>query len=194
MTVKFASHKIEHRVSDNDIVVISESSRKSLEEIGVVDKLSPHQSQGKGKEHDVELGQPDPEEMPSVSQLSAMEDDFDVLTRFGSDPQEWGLGKVPFTQLTAREVALLTRTPAHDVRHRKAKVAQIINAGLGIASIGTSGGLFYLVHYYLSFPSSVWAACLTGIGGAVSVALSVYLAGELLRNSGIMRRTESNLT
>jgi hypothetical protein len=78
--------------------------------------------------------------------------------------------------------------------HRKAKCRQISNIGSLIAIIGASGGLFYLLPFYLSFPDTVWAACLGGAGGAAGVAVSVYLAWDTLSQSGIMRRTESNLT
>jgi hypothetical protein len=182
-------------ISDNDIVVISESSSKSLQEIGSVKELSRHQSRAsvsessssKGKERDVELGLPGSEEMSDVSQSSEADDEFDILSLYGSNPKDWWFGREPLTQ---REVDLLTRTPVQEAKHFKAICCQFIDSGLVVTSLGLSGACFYLAHVFGSDPATFWGA---GAGGVASLAASLFVVWEMLQRAGIMPRTENKL-
>jgi hypothetical protein len=185
--------------SDNDIVVVSESSSKSLQEIGSVKELSQHQSRAslsessssKGKEH-IELGLPGSEEMSNVSQSSEADDDFDVLRLYGSNPQDWWPGKKPLTQ---REVNLLTVTPAHQADYRDARCEQVFWGVFGTLEalfVPTSIGLAY---YGSGFKDgAVLGPAAFGAIAAVAFMFAIISFYNFFRVSGFVRHTESNVS
>ncbi len=182
--------------SDDEIMVISESSSsKSLEEIGSVKELTRHQSragapEGKGKERDVELGQPDPEEISSIPQSSGTEDDFDVLAEFGSNPKEWWFGREPLTQ---REVNLLTPTPAHQAVHQKARRCQVVWGVSGTLCAVIVPTYIGLAYYFTGFEeTAISGPAAFGTSAALASVYAVFSLYRFLRAGGVVRPTESN--
>jgi hypothetical protein len=198
MTVQFASHKIKHRVSDNDIVVGSESSSKSLEEIGQVQKLPPHQrdslsesSSSKGKSHaedvDIEFGSAGPAKGPKI--LKPKSDDYDILQIYGSDPGKWWPPK------SQREINDMIPTPAHLAQHRKAKILQFCAVGGVISSVVVTPIYVGMALYYASIESaSVWGPVGWSLGAGVTAAFGAWFLYLALRSRGVVRHTESNLS
>jgi hypothetical protein len=187
-------------IDDNEIVVISESNRESLEEIGKVNELPGHQSRGsvsessssKGKEHDVELGLGSEEETSNVSRSSEADDDFDVLRLFGSNPKAWWFGKEP---LTRREVNLLTPRAEHQDVYRQARCDQVVWGVLGTLEalfVPTCIGLAYYVFGLDA--AAVWGPAMLGILAAVALVSAIYSLYYFFRASGIVRHTEANVS
>jgi hypothetical protein len=198
MSVQFVSHKIERRVSDNEIVVISESSSTSLEE--KVTDLAPHHrdslsgsTSSKGKDPDVsettrsddvviEIGSAAPAKPLKV--LEPKSDDYDILRIYGSDPAKWWPPK------SQREINDLTRTPAHMAQHRKARIGQYLAVG-GVITSGVATCI--AVYHAIVESTSVWVPVGWSLAAAATATAGVFLLCYALRSQGVMRHTESNL-